>query len=195
MLKSTAWFFMVVVLLIATESLWHPQVESALYSQFGHNAITINFNRMMSILDFMDGKHQEDHSASYRTETYKYAICHLPFHLFGSGYQNYIEFYKNGEFTDPLVWVNPHSFLIEIGIAYGLPSILSFILFLATLCINMASSTSSKSKKRYFYVLMIYTVILSNIPSSILLIPLFWLPICAIYAQSKFRKSNVLIKA
>lgn len=178
--------------LLVTKNIWEPEIENYLYSQFGTNAITTNFNRIVSIINLLEDQPHKEHSATYRAASYKYAITYLPYQIFGSGYQNYSEFYKGGNFDDHLIWVNPHSFLIEIGIAYGLPALLCFILFLSSLVLYIYKANIPRYNRRFILIVIGYTVILSNIPSSIFLLPLFWLPMLFIYAQTIIKNDKSL---
>ncbi len=173
--------------IIMTKGLWEQKIYDALYAEFGYNAVTINFTRLTSIIEFEEDKHQPETSSQYRRETYLYALSKLPTHFTGTGAQNYGSFYREGGFHNQLVWTNPHSFLIEIGIAFGWLPLLIFLIFLG--CIFYGILKQNKIYyRRYLIVLFSFTIILSNIPATGVQIPLLWLPL--IYAYIFVNKST-----
>lgn len=180
---------LVFISLASTKDLWAPTIDRKLEKEYGYSAITINFRRITSILSITD-KHTEDGSVEYRSASYKYAMENLPTQISSLGYQNYKDFYLKGNFTNQLVWRNPHSFLIEVGIAYGVPALLCFMIFLATIIISVHRSSINPIKKRYLYLSTFYTIILSNVPSSIFLMPIFWIPLFFLYVNQINKVEN-----
>lgn len=169
--------FLIFFSLIVSRSVWFYKINNYLYDTYGYNAITVNFSRITSILNLGEKNAPKDGSASYRVDSYKFAIKNLPTHFTGTGYQQYKEFYEPGNFTNHLVWLNPHSFLIEIGIAYGFPALFCFLIFLCSLLVSVLKAEVTIGYKRFAIVTLIYTLILSNVPSSIIMFPALWIPL------------------
>lgn len=172
------------VVLALTSNVWYFSTMQYLERNFGYSAITIDFKRAMSILYLVSDDSVKDGSAEYRTTTYNYAINKLPTHFVGTGFQNYKSFYIEGNFSNHLVWTNPHSFLIEIGIATGIPGLICFLIALFLMAIYSKNSKINESSRRFFYLVLLYSLVLSNVPSSIILMPIFWLPLFTVYSQN-----------
>ena len=128
----------------------------------------------------------EDNSVGYRTEIYQKFFENAKVLWLGYGPRNYENYFKEHPLSYSLGSTNPHSFFIEIYLAFGIFALIVFLAFLVKACFFVQSSKLLSSQKAFF----IFTVILFSwlvwVPSSILRLPLVWYPIflILIYAIS-----------
>ena len=128
----------------------------------------------------------EDNSVGYRTEIYQKFFENAKVLWLGYGPRNYENYFKEHPLSYSLGYTNPHSFFIEIYLAFGIFALIVFLAFLVKACFFVQSSKLLSSQKAFF----IFTVILFSwlvwVPSSILRLPLVWYPIflILIYAIS-----------
>ena len=88
-----------------------------------------------------------DNSVSYRQEIYNYFWNNPPLLLTGYGPKNFREYF-GGHLSDSLGFENPHSFIIELYLGFGIISLLGFIAFAAFYFLYTASNRAVTGKSR-----------------------------------------------
>lgn len=122
-----------------------------------------------------------DNSVSYRQEIYNYFWQNPPFLLTGYGPKNFREYF-GGHLSDSLGFENPHSFIIELYLGFGIISLLGFIAFIMLYLIKTITTRSISSKARVIaWVCMGIFLLAGFIPSTILRMPFIWLPCFLIF--------------
>jgi len=139
--------------------------------------VTRNFNRLIAIRDLFDSKNG---SSDVRMTSYLYFFENLDKASLPVGTGNYSDFYNQATFDASLISLNPHSFWIEITLAYGFVALflLLFMLF------YMASRAGLNVGGSFCLLVILYFAFIVNIPSSILRTPVIWLPLFLVYFQS-----------
>ncbi|WP_165089036.1 O-antigen ligase family protein [Neisseria yangbaofengii] len=121
-----------------------------------------------------------DNSVSYRQEIYNYFWQNPPLLLTGYGPKNFKEYF-GGHLSDSLGFENPHSFIIELYLGFGIISLLGFIAYiLIYLRSTVTRKIRSKSKVIAWVCLGIF-LLAGFIPSTILRMPFIWLPCFLIF--------------
>lgn len=121
-----------------------------------------------------------DNSVSYRQEIYNYFWQNPPFLLTGYGPKNFKEYF-GGHLSDSLGFENPHSFIIELYLGFGIISLLGFIVYiLIYLRSTITRKIRSKSKVIAWVCLGIF-LLAGFIPSTILRMPFIWIPCFLIF--------------
>jgi hypothetical protein len=128
----------------------------------------------------------EDNSIGYRTEIYQKFFENAKVLWLGYGPRNYDSYFKEYPLSYSLGYTNPHSFFIEIYLAFGIFALIIFLLFLLRSCNFIMLSKLMMSQKIFYFFTIILFSWLVWIPSSILRLPLVWYPIflILIYAIS-----------
>ena len=90
-----------------------------------------------------------DNSVSYRQEIYNYFWNNPPLLLTGYGPKNFREYF-GGHLSGSLGFENPHSFIIELYLGFGMISLLGFIAFAAFYFLYTASNRAVTGKSRVF---------------------------------------------
>ncbi|MCP1771748.1 hypothetical protein J2T38_000551 [Neisseria perflava] len=125
-----------------------------------------------------------DSSVSYRQEIYNYFWENPPLLGVGYGPKNFREYF-GGHLSDSLGFQNPHSFVIELYLGFGLLSLLGFIAYVVTYLKNILINRHLKSKSRVITLVCMGIFLLAGfIPSTILRIPFIWLPCFLIFIYS-----------
>ena len=126
---------------------------------------------------------ESDNSVGYRQEIYNYFWEHPPFLLLGYGPKKFQEYF-GGHLSDSLAFENPHSFLIELYLGFGLISLTAF-LFYAAYYFFFAAGRNMKSKQRVIGLAAMGLFLLAGfIPSTIFRMPFIWLPCFLIFLYS-----------
>ena len=147
-------------------------VQNFLLSLSGNQFLERFSTRIYLFLYNMEG----DNSVSYRQEIYRYFWNHPPLTLTGFGPKNF-QNYFGGEISDSLAFQNPHSFLIELYLSFGIISMLGFICYVVSYLSACLSCRWFDSKQRVITTLiMVLFLVAGFIPSTILRIPFIWLP-------------------
>ena len=121
-----------------------------------------------------------DNSVSYRQEIYNYFWQNPPFLLTGYGPKNFKEYF-GGHLSDSLGFENPHSFIIELYLGFGIISLLGFFAYiLIYLRSTITRKIRSKSKVIAWVCLGIF-LLAGFIPSTILRMPFIWIPCFLIF--------------
>jgi len=100
--------------------------------------------------------------------------------------------------SDSLGFENPHSFIIELYLGFGIISLLGFIAFVAFYFLYTASSRALTNKSRVLAWVTLGIFLLAGfIPSTILRMTFIWLPCLLIFIYSvfvaQFTKSDTTI--
>lgn len=120
----------------------------------------------------------EDNSIGYRTEIYQKFFENFKLIFFGYGPRNYEQYFNANPLSYPLGYTNPHSFFIEIYLAFGIFAFLSFIVFLVGAVVLVFLSKNVVWEKKFFFLFSVLVFCwLVWVPSSILRLPLIWYPI------------------
>jgi hypothetical protein len=127
---------------------------------------------------------ESDNSVGYRQEIYNYFWEHPPFLLLGYGPKKFQEYF-GGHLSDSLAFENPHSFLIELYLGFGLISLMAFLFYAAYYFFCVATGRTMKSKQRVIGLAAMGLFLLAGfIPSTILRMPFIWLPCFLIFLYS-----------
>ena len=127
---------------------------------------------------------ESDNSVGYRQEIYNYFWEHPPFLLLGYGPKKFQEYF-GGHLSDSLAFENPHSFLIELYLGFGLISLAAFLFYAAYYFFCVAAGRNMKSKQRVIGLAAMGLFLLAGfIPSTILRMPFIWLPCFLIFLYS-----------
>ncbi|MDO4906674.1 O-antigen ligase [Neisseria sp.] len=117
-----------------------------------------------------------DNSVSSRQEIYNHFWNHTPALFTGYGPKNFGEFF-GGHLGSSLGFENPHSFIIELYLGFGIVSLLSFLLYAAGYAALFAASGKIDGKIRMLALVCMGVFLIGGfIPSSILRLPFIWLP-------------------
>ena len=123
---------------------------------------------------------------SYRQEIYNYFWNNPPLLLTGYGPKNFREYF-GGHLSGSLGFENPHSFIIELYLGFGMISLLGFIAFAAFYFLYTASNRAVTGKSRVLAWVALGIFLLAGfIPSTILRMPFIWLPCLLIFIYSVF---------
>ena len=129
---------------------------------------------------------ESDNSVSYRQEIYNYFWNNPPLLLTGYGPKNFRDYF-GGHLSNSLGFENPHSFIIELYLGFGMISLLGFIAFAAFYFLYTASSRALTNKSRVLAWVALGIFLLAGfIPSTILRMPFIWLPCLLIFIYSVF---------
>ena len=127
---------------------------------------------------------ESDNSVGYRQEIYNYFWEHPPFLLLGYGPKKFQEYF-GGHLSDSLAFENPHSFLIELYLGFGLISLAAFLFYAAYYFFCVAAGRNMKSKQRVIGLAAMGLFLLAGfIPSTIFRMPFIWLPCFLIFLYS-----------
>ena len=138
---------------------------------------------------------ESDNSVGYRQEIYNYFWEHPPFLLLGYGPKKFQEYF-GGHLSDSLAFENPHSFLIELYLGFGLISLAAFLFYAAYYFFCVAAGRNMKSKQRVIGLAAMGLFLLAGfIPSTILRMPFIWLPCFLIFLYSVLPQRNTAYNA
>lgn len=125
-----------------------------------------------------------DNSVSYRQEIYRYFWEHPPLLAAGFGPKNFGEYF-GGHLSNNLAFENPHSFIIELYLGFGILSLFGFFAFIGLYCKNTGLSRALQPKSRILALVCMGIFLLAGfIPSTILRMPFIWLPCILVYLYS-----------
>ena len=127
---------------------------------------------------------ESDNSVGYRQEIYNYFWSNPPLLLYGYGPKNFQEYF-GGHLSDSLGFENPHSFIIELYLGFGIISLIGFICYIIWYAMNVFLSQNLRNKQKAIGLAAIGLFILAGfIPSTILRLPFIWLPCFLIFLYS-----------
>ena len=117
-----------------------------------------------------------DNSVSYRQEIYNYFWNHPPFLYTGYGPRNFAEYF-GGHLSSSLGFTNPHSFIIELYLAFGIIAALGFVAYITVYALTCLTGKGFSSKARFIALFsMVIFLVAGFIPSTIMRLPFIWLP-------------------
>ena len=127
---------------------------------------------------------ESDNSVGYRQEIYNYFWSNPPLLLYGYGPKNFQKYF-GGHLSDSLGFENPHSFIIELYLGFGMISLIGFICYIIWYAVNVFLSQNLRNKQKAIGLAAIGLFILGGfIPSTILRMPFLWLPCFLIFLYS-----------
>lgn len=133
----------------------------------------------------------EDNSVGYRTEIYQKFIDNFKIVWVGYGPRNYEGYFKDYPLSYSLGYANPHSFFIEIYLAFGLFAFIFFIAFLLQSALLVCRKKTIYSSQKFFFILCILIFCwLLWVPSSVLRLSLIWYPLLLILLYMLLYESN-----
>lgn len=137
-----------------------------------------------------------DNSVSYRQEIYQYFWQNPPLLLTGYGPKNFSEYF-GGHLSNSLGFENPHSFVIELYLGFGILSLLGFAAYILVY-LKGVTTRKLRSKSQVIAWVCLGTFLLAGfIPSTILRMPFIWIPCFLIFIYAtciagKISKTNSL---
>ncbi|QNT59928.1 O-antigen ligase like membrane family protein [Neisseria musculi] len=129
---------------------------------------------------------ESDNSVSYRQEIYHYFWNHPPLLITGYGPKNFQEYF-GGHLSGSLGFNNPHSFIIELYLGFGVISLLGFAGYVAAYTAALISARLDNRQRFFGLFCMVVFLIGGFIPSSILRLPFIWLPCILILIDTVYR--------
>lgn len=137
----------------------------------------------------------DDKSVGYRTEIYTTFLQNFKVLWLGYGPRDYLHYFDQIKLSFPLGYTNPHSFFIEVYLAFGIFAFIAFIGFLLTALFNVLNSGVLSLKEKVFIVFIIANFCwIVWVPSSILRLPLVWYPMFLVLVDMILNKYGVFIK-
>ena len=160
----------------------------------------VNFNwleRSIVRLELAIFALDEDNSVAYRTEIYKKFFENFKILWVGYGPRNYQEYFNLNPLSYSLGYRNPHSFFIEMYLAFGLFSFITLLgLIFYSFWIILKNKFLTLNQKIFFIFSVILFCWLVWIPSSILRLPFIWCLILFIVIYSiHYKRSHLNISS
>lgn len=129
---------------------------------------------------------ETDNSVDYRAEIYLKFIENFKIVWIGYGPRNYFEYFAKNQLSYNLGYTNPHSFFIEIYLAFGIFAFLWFIAFLLISNYEVFNKSNFVKSQKIFYLLAVILFCwLAWVPSSLFRLPLVWFSVFIIFIYSK----------
>jgi O-antigen ligase len=127
-----------------------------------------------------------DNSVDYRVEVYQKFFENFKVVWLGYGPRNYFDYFAQNQLSYALGYTNPHSFFIEIYLAFGIFALIFFLAFLVISIYEVFNKSSFLSSQKIFYlVTLLLFCWLVWVPSSIFRLPLVWFSVFIIFIYSK----------
>ncbi|OOF56408.1 O-antigen ligase family protein [Rodentibacter genomosp. 2] len=137
----------------------------------------------------------DDKSVGYRTEIYGTFIDNFKILWLGYGPRDYIHYFDQVKLSFPLGYTNPHSFFIEVYLAFGIFAFISFIYFLFYLAFYVLNDGILMSKEKIFILFIIANFCwIVWVPSSIFRLPLVWYPLFWVLIDIILNKHDMFSK-
>lgn len=134
----------------------------------------------------------DDQSVGYRTEIYTGFIDNFKLLWIGYGPRDYINYFDDVKLSLPLGYTNPHSFFIEIYLAFGLFAFIIFIFFLLYSIYYILKDKYLRTKEKTFILFIFLNFCwIVWVPSSIFRLPLVWYPIFLVLIYTILNRSSV----
>ena len=134
----------------------------------------------------------DDQSVGYRTEIYTGFIDNFKLLWIGYGPRDYINYFDDVKLSLPLGYTNPHSFFIEIYLAFGLFAFIIFIFFLLYSIYYILKDKYLKTKEKTFILFIFLNFCwIVWVPSSIFRLPLVWYPIFLVLIYTILNRNSV----
>lgn len=135
----------------------------------------------------------EDNSITYRAEIYKKFFENFKILWVGYGPRNYEGYFNINPLSHSLGYRNPHSFFMEMYLAFGLFSFIALLgLMFLSFWIVLKNKFLTLNQKIFFIFSIILFCWLVWIPSSILRLPFIWCLILFIVIYSIHHKRSYL---
>ena len=110
----------------------------------------------------------------------------------GYGPRDYINYFDDVKLSLPLGYTNPHSFFIEIYLAFGLFAFIIFIFFLLYSIYYILKDKYLKTKEKAFILFIFLNFCwIVWVPSSIFRLPLVWYPIFLVLIYTILNRNSV----
>ena len=173
---------LVLLILILSQLNWEEIIYSL--TKVDNEIISRSASRVsLALYDF-----ESDNSASYRLDSYYHFFNNIFETVIGTGTKNYAAFYGE-KFSGTVVGANPHSFFIEITLAFGWLGLTTIVAIFTKLIFNIYRMKKTM-KLEYFYGMtsLIIFILISNVPSTIIRLPILFFPIFFFYCLSKTNK-------
>lgn len=136
----------------------------------------------------------DDKSVSYRTEIYTVFLDNLKILWLGYGPRDYIRYFTDIRLSFPLGYTNPHSFFIEIYLAFGIFAFIALIYFLLSSAFYILMNYALKWKEKVFALFIIVNFCwVVWVPSSIFRLPLVWYPVFLVLVYAVLKKNNTFV--
>ena len=134
----------------------------------------------------------DDQSVGYRTEIYTGFIDNFKLLWIGYGPRDYINYFDDVKLSLPLGYTNPHSFFIEIYLAFGLFAFIILIFFLLYSIYYILKDKYLRTKEKTFILFIFLNFCwIVWVPSSIFRLPLVWYPIFLVLIYTILNRSSV----
>ena len=134
----------------------------------------------------------DDKSVGYRTEIYTVFLDNFKILWLGYGPRDYIQYFDQIKLSFPLGYTNPHSFFIEVYLAFGIFAFVAFIGFLLYAVFYTLGSHILKWKEKIFILFIIVNFCwMVWVPSSIFRLPLVWYPLFLVLIDTILKKYHV----
>ena len=134
----------------------------------------------------------DDKSVGYRTEIYTVFLDNFKILWLGYGPRDYIQYFDQIKLSFPLGYTNPHSFFIEVYLAFGIFAFVAFIGFLLYAVFYTLGSHILKWKEKIFILFSIVNFCwMVWVPSSIFRLPLVWYPLFLVLIDTILKKYHV----
>ncbi|SEP82201.1 O-Antigen ligase [Basfia succiniciproducens] len=136
----------------------------------------------------------DDKSVGYRTEIYTTFLDNFKILWLGYGPRDYIQYFDQIKLSFPLGYTNPHSFFIELYLAFGIFAFLAFIYFLLNSIIYVMNTRLLAWKERIFILFIFINFCwIVWVPSSILRLPLVWYPLFLVLVYTVLVKNGTFV--
>lgn len=133
----------------------------------------------------------DDKSVGYRTEIYTAFLDNFKILWLGYGPRDYIQYFDRIKLSFPLGYTNPHSFFIEIYLAFGIFAFLSFLYFILNAIYYVLTDYLLAWKERIFILFIFINFCwIVWVPSSILRLPLVWYPLFLVLVYAVLAKNG-----
>ncbi len=142
--------------------------------------------RMNSILNFTEQKENKISSVSIRLEIYNIPFKNAEDFIIGKGFNSDEEIlnkYKSE--TNPIV--NSHSFFIQSIFYFGW---FGFLVLLTFFILLILYSVTNSGISKYFLYIILSQMLIINIPSSIIRMPVIWIPFFIIISYFTSKEIN-----
>lgn len=137
----------------------------------------------------------DDKSVGYRTEIYTTFLQNFKVLWLGYGPRDYATYFDEIKLSFPLGYTNPHSFFIEVYLAFGLLGFLSLVVFLLMAIISVVNSRLLILKEKIFALFIIINFCwVVWVPSSILRLPLVWYPVFLVLIFMVLSRCHIIRK-
>lgn len=137
----------------------------------------------------------DDKSVGYRTEIYTAFLDNFKILWLGYGPRDYLQYFDQIKLSFPLGYTNPHSFFIEIYLAFGIFAFFAFLYFILNSIYYVLTDNLLVWKERIFILFIFINFCwIVWVPSSILRLPLIWYPLFLVLVYAMLVKHGTFIR-